>query len=232
MGFGWLLIGYFVSTLMTINQAGNLLRCVGLLIMLVASRKLCRYHQAFDRMSLGLLLPLGVSLILAVGDGSEFLYQNLVLQAPLLGESARTVLGYAKQIADFLLGATMLYAIRAIAKETEVKKISDRAVRNFVFLCLYGGVVGVSYLCMDVKNPTILATLTIAMWLLYFAVIFLDLALIFSCYRWICDEDDVEMEQRPSRFAFINEYRRQRDEKQAQREEKRRERQQRREGKK
>ncbi len=232
MGFGWLLIGYFVSTLMTINQAGNLLRCAGLCIMLGACRKLRSYQGSFGIMSLALCLSLVPSLWLAVGDIGDFLYQNLIFETPLLGERMRTALGYAKQITDFLLGASMLYAIRAIAKDTEVKKISDGSVRNFVFLCMYQVVVGVSYLFMNTQSTAVMATLTVAMWLLYFAVIFLDLVLIFSCYRWICDEDDVEMEQRPSRFAFVNEYRRQKEERQEEKRQRRQERIQRREGRK
>ena len=40
--------------------------------------------------------------------------------------------------------------------------------------------------------------------LLYFAWIILNLILIYSCYARICDENDVDMEVKPSRFAFVN----------------------------
>ncbi len=231
MGFGWLFFGYFVSTLMTLNQAGNLFRLVGFGIMLGAAGKLRQYHRSFGLVQVGAALAMAVSAILAAGDITDFLWRNLLLEAPLFGDKGYELLGYARQIASFLLGAMMLYAIRAIAKETEVKKISDGAVRNFVFLCMYSAVIVVSYLWMNSQNTTLLATLTVAMWLFHFAVIFLDLWLLFSCYRWICDEEDVEMEQRPSRFEFVNEYRRQKEEKQAERQRRREERRQRKGGK-
>ena len=44
--------------------------------------------------------------------------------------------------------------------------------------------------------------------------------MIFSCYRRICDEGDVDMPQKPSRFEFVNEMRREREEKEKARQEK------------
>ena len=40
-----------------------------------------------------------------------------------------------------------------------------------------------------------------------FTYIILNLILIFMCYTRICDESDVEMNRKPSRFAFINKMR-------------------------
>ena len=51
--------------------------------------------------------------------------------------------------------------------------------------------------------------------LLNFAWIILDLVLIASCYSRICDENDVDMERKPSRFAFVNKIRAELDAKQA-----------------
>ena len=36
--------------------------------------------------------------------------------------------------------------------------------------------------------------------------------MIFSCYAKICDSDDIEMKQKPSRFAFVNEKRKEQEE--------------------
>ena len=40
----------------------------------------------------------------------------------------------------------------------------------------------------------------------------LNLYMIFSCYAKICDSDDIEMKQKPSRFAFVNEKRKAQEE--------------------
>ena len=55
----------------------------------------------------------------------------------------------------------------------------------------------------------------------------MNLFMLFSCYAKICDESDVEMAQKPSRFAFVNRFReeneRRRAEADARAEQKRRE---------
>ena len=51
-------------------------------------------------------------------------------------------------------------------------------------------------------------------WIVYFVWIILNFMLIFSCYVKICDESDVEMERKPSRFAFVNRFRTEMDRRQ------------------
>ena len=106
----------------------------------------------------------------------------------------------------------MLFAIRAIAKETEVKKVSDGAVRNFVFLCMYCLAYALSLL-IRTENREVLVALAASVWILYFACILLNHWLIFSAYAQICDEEDVDMAQKPSRFAFVNRFREKTEEK-------------------
>jgi hypothetical protein len=112
-------------------------------------------------------------------------------------------IGYVEQIVSLLFQSAMLFAIRAIAKETEVRKVSDGAVRNFVFLCMYA----VSYALsqwLPIKDQKVMVAMAGCVWILYFACILLNHWLIFSAYSQICDEEDLDMAQRPSRFAFIN----------------------------
>ena len=109
----------------------------------------------------------------------------------------------------------MLWCIKRIADETEEKKISFGAVRNCVFILIYAVVYAISLLPLGFTKyfslPLLLVQLT---WII------LNLVLIFSCYAKICDESDVEMERKPSRFAFVNEMRAQSDARQKEKEEK------------
>ena len=107
----------------------------------------------------------------------------------------------------------MLFAIRKLAKETEVGKIAVNAVRNFVFICFYYFVYIISFL--PVKSiQACAAELALIAWIVYFVWIILNFMLIFSCYVKICDESDVEMERKPSRFAFVNRFRTEMDRRQ------------------
>ena len=100
----------------------------------------------------------------------------------------------------------MLYAILQIAKETEVQKIRVSSVRNFVFMCIYELLLIVAYLPFPfVESYKRYFSMPII--LLYFVLIVLNLVLIFTCYANICDEGDVDMPLKKSRFAFINKIR-------------------------
>ena len=93
--------------------------------------------------------------------------------------------------------------VRAIAKETEVDKIAIGAFRNLVFWAGYY----ILYVIALLPFPFAKAYTTYfsaPVLLLYLACIILNLYLIFSCYARICDSEDVEMERKPSRFAFVN----------------------------
>ena len=191
---------------MTFHVAGNFVRLLGYGVILMAAGRLRRYHDSFMLLQIGAILMLAVAGVLAFSDATDFLYQNLILSKKLVSDSLREAMGYAEQFVSLVFQTAMLFSVRAIAKETEVKKVSDGAVRNFVFLCMY-------YLCyalnllIDVKDQKLLATLAGAVWILYFACIFLNMWLIFSAYAAICDEEDVDMAQKPSRFDFVNRFR-------------------------
>ena len=206
MGFGWLFCGYFISTFMTFHGAGNFVRLLGYGLVLIAARRLRRYHDSFSFLQIGSILMLCVSAMLAFSDVSAYLYQNLILDARIISESIREGIGYVEQIVSLFFQAVMLLSIRAIAKETEVKKVSDGAVRNLVFVGMYYVAYALNLL-IRTDNQRVMVALAGSVWILYFACILLNLWLVFSAYSQICDEDDVDMAQKPSRFAFVNRYR-------------------------
>ncbi len=210
MGFGWLFIGYFVTMLMTFNPVGFAIRLIGYAMILVSAIKLRRYQSAFGWAALGSCLMLGVSAALAVSDVSEYLYQGMVLDTKLVSDLAREILGHVERGAQLVFTVLLLWAIRKIALETEVRKISDNAIRNLIFVGFYYVVYVIGNLPFAwVKN--LLTELGVISLMLYFAWIILNLCLIYSCYANICDEGDVEMERKPSRFAFVNQFREEND---------------------
>lgn len=213
MGFGLLFIGYFLVTLLTLNPFASLFRVLGYGIILMAGLKLRKYHRSFDYFLFGTVGMLLVAALLAFSDASEYLYRNLLIDSVLITEKGRTVLGYVEQGVSFLFHSALLFAIRKLAKETEVEKIAVNAVRNFVFICFYYFVYIISFL--PVKSiQSCAAELALIAWIVYFVWIILNFMLIFSCYVKICDESDVDMERKPSRFAFVNQFRAEMDRRQ------------------
>lgn len=206
MGFGWLIVGYFMAMLMSINMFGSYFRLLGYCIILLSSLRLRRYNRGFGYMSIASVLMLLVSLMLVSADISLYLYDLMVIDVNVLGDNFKTIVGYVEMGTVFVFNATMLYGIRAIAEETGETKISVSAVRNFVFVCIYYVLNVLSFLPFKAFEDFGKYFSAPAL-LLYFAWIILNLVLIYSCYARICDENDVDMEIKPSRFAFVNKMR-------------------------
>ena len=203
MGFGWLFIGYFTATVMTMTSVSFFARPVGYILMLYALHKLKDYHRDFW---------------LALGGGVGMLALSLVLMADklfaFLPMATFCALGYVEMIASFVFHALLLWGIRAIAKQTEVEKISFAATRNFVFFAVYNLLYFIGKIPFD-NAEQYAKLMSIPVLLLYVACLILNLILIFSCYATICDESDEDMAIKPSRFAFVNEMRAQAEQRRA-----------------
>ena len=191
MGFGLLFIGYFVANLMTLNPMGAIFRILGYGIILLSIFKLRKYHRAFD---FSVFTTVGMLLVSAAAILAEFSIFN------------KNTVGYILEGASFVFHAFLLYAIFKIAKETEVKKLSDASIRNFIFISAYYLVSVLGYLPFAVIQR-VQGELKIVSVLLFFAYLFLDMLLIGQCYANICDEKDADMQRKPSRFAFVNRFR-------------------------
>lgn len=206
MGFGLLFIGYFAVSLMTLNPVGSLFRLIGYGLVLLSVLKLRKYHRAFEWSILTTILMILVSGALLFADATEFLHQAMLLGNAPIFEFGRNIIGYVEQGASFIFLAFLLYAIRKIAQETEVQKLVISSVRNFIFVCVYYFICAVSYLPFEsVRSCS--GELRIVSLILYFTIILLNVILLWKCYANICDENDVQMIRKPSRFDWVNRFR-------------------------
>lgn len=206
MGFGLLFIGYFTAMLMSINTYGSIFKLVGYAIILVAAGKLEKYDRSFTLFKLATYLMLAMSAVLAVSDIWTLLYNELIVPSDPFGEVFRNVSAYAEIILSLAHNLFMLYAIRSIAIETEVEKISACAVRNLIFMCAYYVLYFIGTLPFAFASEYLKYCGAFIL-ILNFVWVILNLVLIYSCYARICDESDVEMQRKPSRFAFVNKMR-------------------------
>lgn len=206
MGFGLLFIGYCIATLMSVHIYGAYVSLVGYGIVFIASTKLSKYNNSFRLLEVGAILMVVVyALISASGIGS-FLYEEMLVPKRIFSDSFDNIMGKVEMAVSFLFVTAMLWSIRAIAKETEVPKIVYNSARNFTFLVIYYVLFLISYLPFEFTKDYI-AAFGGFVTVLNFVIIALNLVLIFSCYARICDENDVDMPQKPSRFAFVNKFR-------------------------
>jgi len=203
MGFGILLIGYFMTYLMSVSLFGYLIRFMGYCIMLYAFTKLKKYNKAFGVPMAATGVMLAVTLADVYAKLGQFLYENLLISSFVLPLGYEMLVGYIDDALVFVFHACFFYAIREIAKDTEDTKIVYKTVRNFIFISIYY----VVYVIMLIPMPAldnIRKYLSLPVYLLYFGWIILNVALVISCYARICDEADIDMPFKKSRFEFIN----------------------------
>ena len=203
MGFGLLLIGYLTVHLMTMNPLGALIRVAGYGLITYASLKLKKYHRSFSYLTIMSLVMLSIALVLLCADGIRYLYDLMLIDSLWIGDSHKMIVGYVDQGSSFFFQSAMVYGVYCIAKETEIRKISNNAIRNFIFLCFYYFAYAISFLPFQGIQNTQLE-LKVIVWVSYFACILLNFLLLFSCYAKICDEDDEKMSRAPSKLSFMN----------------------------
>ena len=203
MGFGILLTGYFMTYLMSVSLFGYLIRFMGYGLMLYSFTKLKEYNKAFT-------LPLaasGVMIVITLADVyaklGQFLYENLYINSFSLPAGFEVAVGYADDAFVLVFHACLLYAVRCIARDTEDEKISYNAVRNLVFIAVYYVIYLLMLLPIEAMGD-FRKYFSLPIILLYFACLVLNVVLLISCYARICDESDVDMPFKKSRFAFIN----------------------------
>lgn len=203
MGFGILFLGYFITYIMALNTFGAAFRFAGYLIMAYSAKKLVDYCEKFVYAEYTALL---LSLMSAARVVDEIF--------PIFNGIVADVFMYSEAAAILVYHVFLLLAIKTIAKDTDVDKIQISAMRNLFFIGLYYLLYIIGMLPLPIKE-LYSQTMGLPILLLNLAWIILNLCLIVSCYSHICDEGDVEMERKPSRFAFINNIRAELDAKQA-----------------
>lgn len=217
MGFGLLFLGYFATTMTTIPLArllpidlSGVAKLLGYILIVFGAKKLSEYNSSFKTLTVSSALMALVSLFEAVVDVSVFLVDNQISSAALLKSlcvvNERGILDYVAFGGVIIFVATLCLAIKQIAQETGIKKIEISATRNFVFYCILFTVQAISFMpfgWVETYKPVFVAALLIIELLCWL----LNLYMLFSCYAKICDSSDVEMKQKPSKFAFVNEKR-------------------------
>ena len=204
MGFGLLLIGYFTASIMSINPLGGIFRLLGYFLICKGAKRLSQYNNSFLFLLYISIPALILSGFCAVSDISSFFLLGIV------GSELTESLSFLKVVFDFLTVATLCYAVRSISKETGAERTLYSSVRNFVFYCI--AIIIQLIIWGGAKNQALqsfVENTALPLWMIIINLVcmLLNCIMIFSCYARICDVDDVDMAQKPSRFAFVNKMR-------------------------
>lgn len=183
MGFGWLLIGYFFANIMSMYSVLSFAMLAGYPLMLVGLWKLAPYHKRFYQCFFVGLLALPFAVYFSLVAVTEL---GLLTDWPFLRGTVYTVAEWLYFLYTFLLHAVLLFAISGLAAELALLEHQRIALRNLVLVALYAVVYLVARLLPTAQQSFFVLPLI----LLRFLYIFLNLWLLFRCYRHICPEGD------------------------------------------
>ncbi len=199
MGFGLLFIGYLLAFFLALTKFGFAIRLLGYAIIAWSLIKLRDYEPKFT-------YPQGLSFLLVIIGVFNFLLEGaaeLAIALPEWMSASDSVVDWAEFIVDIALNITLLWVIAEFAHRLDLRKQRVAALRNMIFVGAYfilyflgsGPMAG---------NERFQSVFALPMLIIQLFWIFLNLALIFSCYMYICPEGDEDMPRRRSRFKFIN----------------------------
>lgn len=196
MGFGYLLIGYFVAFAFSLANVYFFFDIIGGAVMLIGLSKLAPHGTNFGRamwLDIGYLLLCTVRVVLLM----------LGIVEP---ESVMvTVFGVAIAVITLLLQFFILAGIYYIAGLAELEKEQNRARRNILWVLGYHFLYIAAYFLTPYLG-LIANFVSLAVTLFGFAVLFMNLFLIHSCYCLICLKGQEDGARPPSRFAWVNRF--------------------------
>lgn len=184
MGFGWLFIGYFFANVMAVYSVLSFAMLAGYPLMVMGLYKLAPYHARFRSLFFVSLISLPFALYYGIYGFSQLGFA--ALDGIFKGVFFETV-QWCYFVFAMAFHALLLYAIAGLSAELGLLSIQSAAWRNLILTMLY-------YLIDLVARLPFVASVQqyfiMPLLLLRIIAVFLNLYLIFRCYRHICSEEE------------------------------------------
>ncbi|MBQ8185558.1 MAG: hypothetical protein IJ037_01655 [Clostridia bacterium] len=194
MGFGILLIGYFVTFAFSISSYYFFADIFGLFIILYAFSKLSKFNRYF----IDAMLPALVFLVLC-GTGAAAMMFDLY---PMDG-TADLVVDILKIAAACVMHVFVFLGTRGISLGASSDKLVKKTERNFVATMIYYtanlAIVLLSFF-VDFETQYV----STVVYLYWIVCIVLNLALFYHCFGILIPADEDEDAVKRSKFEFIN----------------------------
>ena len=213
MGFGTLFIGYFLLLNLTYYGFTDVIAAS---VMLLGLYKLSKVNKYFKDS----MISAAAFLIFALGEFGLATYE--IFMRPIGNAALISAMSVLRCISVCLLTILMLKGIETVAKEIELDDAAIKAKKLFIITTVTYSAWIILEAPISFINDYVLGVLSLLTILATIALIILNLTLIYTCYMRICMPGDENIgENKPSRFAFVNEYRARKAERDKELEEKR-----------
>ena len=207
MGFGTLFIGYFLLLNLTYYGFTDVIAASVMLLGLYKLSAVNKYFKASAILS-------GVFLFFSLGEFGIAGYEMFIRQI-----NSPALVSVMCVIRSVLVAATtvfMLKGIEAVSREVDVENLPEKAYRLTIATVVIYALWIILEAPISFIDDYVLAVLSLITILATIALLIINLTVIYSCYMRICMPGDENIEKdKPSRFAFVNEYRARKAEKDA-----------------
>lgn len=194
MGFGLLFIGYVFANVMSVTFVPKI---IGYAIMLWGIIRLSDYEVEFKKCNLPLILAGTASIYPYLSD---LFTKYLKIDVGIFPTSVVRGVSILEILLSVWFLTFLMLAVSSLAIQVDLKKISFRALRNIVVL-LIGELLYVAAFCIPAGQvANVMAYIALFVRILR---VILDVSLLFSCYRLICQEGDEDMPQKEIRIPII-----------------------------
>lgn len=203
MGFGTLFIGYFLLLNLTYYGFTDMIAAA---IMLLGLYKLSSVNKQFKTAAI-------VSVIFLVFSLGEFGVATYEIFSRRI--DSPTLVSVMSILRCLVIGALTFFTLKGmeeVAKEVDVENIPEKASR----LSKITAIVYSAWIILEAPltfiNDYVLAVLSLVTIMATIALLIANLTVIYGCYMRICMPGDEKLGDKPSRFAFVNEYRARKEE--------------------
>ena len=199
MGFGTLFIGYFLLLNLTYYGFTDLIAAS---VMLLGLYKLSKVNKYFSYSS----IAAAVFLVFSLGEFGIATYE--MFMRPINSPTLVSVMSILRCISVCVLTVLTLKGIEDVAKEVDLENLPEKASKLVIITAVVYSAWIALEAPLDFANAYVLGILSLITILATIALIIVNLSVIYTAYMRICMPGDENMDKdKPSKFAFVNEYR-------------------------
>lgn len=197
MGFGTLFIGYFLLLNLTYYGFTDVIAAA---VMLLGLYNLSKVNKHF----FAAMITSVVFLLFSLGEFGIATYE--IFTRPINSAVLVSLMSIMRSLIIGTLTVLILKGIEVVAKEVDIPDLVTKASRLVIitaftytaWIILEAPFSFDNYVLGVISLLTILATI---------ALLIVNLTVIYSCYMRICMPGQEKIGDKPSKFAFVNEYR-------------------------